>query len=41
MQAPLKFCCQNKEDPDYGKRRARNPTVSGWLGKKQAFVPPN
>ena len=33
MQALLKFCCQNKKCPDYGKRSANNLTVCGWYGK--------
>jgi transposase-like protein len=33
MQAPSKFCCQNKKCPDYGKRGANNLTVCGWYGK--------
>ncbi len=33
MQAPSKFCCQNKNCPDYGKRGAKNLTVCGWYGK--------
>jgi LacI family transcriptional regulator len=33
MQAPSKFCCQNKKCPDYGKRGANNLTVCGRYGK--------
>jgi LacI family transcriptional regulator len=33
MQALSKFCCQNKECPDYGKRNADNLTVCGRFGK--------
>lgn len=33
MQALSKFCCQNKECPDYGKRNAHNLTVCGRFGK--------
>jgi len=33
MQAPSKFCCQNKKCPDYGKRGAKNLTICGWFGK--------
>jgi len=35
MQAPLKFCCQNKIYPDYGKRDAKNLTVCDWFGKNK------
>ena len=30
-----RFCCQNNECPDYGRRGAGNLTVSGRYGKKQ------
>jgi hypothetical protein len=33
MQAPSKFCCQNKKCPDYGKRGAKNLTICGFYGK--------
>lgn len=33
MQALSKFCCQNKDCPDYGKRGANNLTVCGRYGK--------
>jgi transposase-like protein len=35
MEAPSKFCCQNKKCPDYGKRGAKNLTVCGWFGKNR------
>jgi LacI family transcriptional regulator len=35
MQALLKFCCQNKKCPDYGKRGANNLTVCGRFGKNK------
>jgi len=30
-----RFCCQNKDCPDYGKRGAGNLTVCGRFGKNQ------
>jgi LacI family transcriptional regulator len=33
MEAPSKFCCQNKKCSDYGKRGAKNLTICGWFGK--------
>jgi LacI family transcriptional regulator len=33
MQALLKFCCQNKKCPDYGKRGGDNLTICGKYGK--------
>lgn len=33
MQALSKFCCQNSQCPDYGKRGTNNLTVCGRYGK--------
>ena len=30
-----RFCCQNKDCPDYGKRSAENLTVCGRFGKNK------
>ena len=37
MQALSKFCCQNKNCPDYGKRGANNLTVCGRFGKNDCI----
>ena len=37
MEALAKFCCQNKDCPDYGKRGLENLTVCGWYGKNRQF----
>ena len=33
MEDLAKFCCQNKDCPDYGKYGLNNLTVCGWFGK--------
>jgi LacI family transcriptional regulator len=35
MDELSRFCCQNKDCPDYGKRGAGNLTVCGRFGKNQ------
>ena len=35
MDELSRFCCQNKECPDYGKRGAGNLTVCGRFGKNK------
>ena len=35
MRPIEEFCCQNKNCPDYGKRRAGNLGLHGWRGKNK------
>ncbi len=35
MEDLSKFCCQNKNCPDYGKRNAKNLVVRDWFGKNR------
>lgn len=37
MEDLAKFCCQNKDCPDYGKRALENLTLCGWYGKNKQF----
>jgi len=37
MEDLAKFCCQNKDCPDYGKRGLENLTVCGRYGKNKQF----
>src|SRR5947199_7030023 len=32
-----RFCCQNSECPDFGRRDAGNLTVTGHLGKQRQY----
>ena len=35
MENLSKFCCQNKNCPDYGKRNAKTLVVRDWLGRNR------
>jgi len=37
MEDLAKFCCQNRECPDYGQRARENLTVCAWYGKNKQF----